>query len=465
MFDAPAYIESAYLVSAILFVLGIRRLGSPATARSGNAIAAVGMLIAIVATLLNKEIVTYWTIGIGIAVGAILGGLLARTIRMTAMPQMVASFNGLGGGASALIAIGEFLRLSDLGGGISVETLLTIAFGSLVGVVTLFGSLVAVGKLQGFVQDRPVIYPLQKSLNLLIFLAIVALAGYLVAADASLPVLVAILLLATLLGVLLVLPIGGADMPVVLSLLNSYSGVAAAAAGFVLDNTVLIISGALVGAAGLILTRIMSKAMNRSLANIFFGAVGAVAAGARPGTSDDKVARSVTADEAAIVLGFARSVIFVPGYGLAVAQAQYGVAELAAALRARGATVRYAIHPVAGRMPGHMNVLLAEAKVPYDELYDLDEVNPEFARADVAVVIGANDVTNPDARNMTDSPLYGMPILDVDQAASVIIIKRSLSPGFAGVDNPLFYLPKTMMFFSDARKAVTELVAVVKEME
>ena len=465
MFDAPAYIESAYLVSAVLFVLGIRRLSSPATARSGNAIAAAGMLIAIAATLFNEEIVTYWTLAIGIAVGAILGGLLARTIRMTAMPQMVASFNGLGGGASALIATGEFLRLSDLGDGTSVETLLTIAFGSLVGVVTLFGSLVAVGKLQGFVRDRPVTYPLQKSLNLLIFLAILALAGYLVAADASLPVLVAILLLATLLGVLLVLPIGGADMPVVISLLNSYSGIAASAAGFVLDNTVLIISGALVGAAGLILTRIMSKAMNRSLANVFFGAVGAVAAETRPGASDDKVARSVTADEAAIVLGFARSVIFVPGYGLAVAQAQHGVAELATALRARGATVRYAIHPVAGRMPGHMNVLLAEAKVAYDELYDLDDVNPEFDRADVAVVIGANDVTNPDARNMADSPLYGMPILNVDQAASVVIIKRSLSPGFAGVDNPLFYLPKTMMFFSDARKAVTELVAAVKEME
>ncbi len=461
MFDSAPGIEIAYLVSAVLFVLGIRRLGSPATARSGNMVASTGMLVAVVATLVDREVVRYEVVIGGVVAGGAIGVVLARAIRMTAMPQLVAIFNGFGGGASALIAAAEFLRQRTLGADLEVETLLTIAFGTFIGSLTLSGSLVAFGKLQELLPGRPVSYPLQKELNGLLLLAIVGLSAFLLAAGDSLPTLTAILLLAFLLGVLLVLPIGGADMPVVIAVLNSLSGVAASAAGFVLGNSILIIAGALVGAAGLILTRLMSKAMNRSLWNVLFGAVGTVVSGAQ--ASGDRIARSVTADEAAIVLAYARQVIFVPGYGLAVAQAQHTIAELAPRLRGRGITVRYAIHPVAGRMPGHMNVLLAEANVPYDELQDLDEVNPYFDQADVAVVVGANDVTNPVARSEPDSPIYGMPILDVDHATSVLVIKRSLSPGFAGIDNPLFYLPKTMMFFADAKQALAQLVASVKE--
>ena len=452
-----------YLVAAALLILGLKRLSSPATARSGNLLASLGMLIAVVVTLLDRDIVRYELILVGIALGALIGAVLAQTIRMTAMPQMVAIFNGLGGGASALIAVSEFVRLTRDGGAISTDLSLTIALGTLIGLVTLSGSVVAFGKLQDLIASRPVTFPLQRSLSLVLFLGLLAMVVYLVAFSASMEVYIALGGVSLLLGVLLVVRIGGADMPVVISLLNSYSGVAAAAAGFVLDNLMLIIGGSFVGAAGLILTQIMTKAMNRSLANVVFGAFGAMAgAGAVQTGDDDRAVRDVTAEDAAVLLAYSRSVIFVPGYGLAVAQAQHQVRELADLLEARGVTVRYAIHPVAGRMPGHMNVLLAEANVSYDKLYDLDEINDEFQRADVAVVIGANDVVNPAARSVQDSPIYGMPILNADRAQHVLVLKRSMNPGFAGIENDLFYTENTRMLFGDARASVARLVEEVK---
>ena len=452
-----------YLLAAALLILGLKRLSSPATARSGNLLASLGMLIAVVVTLLDRDIVRYELILVGIALGALIGAVLAQTIRMTAMPQMVAIFNGLGGGASALIAVSEFVRLTRDGGAISTDLSLTIALGTLIGLVTLSGSVVAFGKLQDLIASRPVTFPLQRSLSLVLFLGLLAMVVYLVAFSASMEVYIALGGVSLLLGVLLVVRIGGADMPVVISLLNSYSGVAAAAAGFVLDNLMLIIGGSFVGAAGLILTQIMTKAMNRSLANVVFGAFGAMAgAGAVQTGDDDRAVRDVTAEDAAVLLAYSRSVIFVPGYGLAVAQAQHQVRELADLLEARGVTVRYAIHPVAGRMPGHMNVLLAEANVSYDKLYDLDEINDEFQRADVAVVIGANDVVNPAARSVQDSPIYGMPILNADRAQHVLVLKRSMNPGFAGIENDLFYTENTRMLFGDARASVARLVEEVK---
>ncbi len=452
-----------YLVAAALLILGLKRLSSPATARSGNLLASLGMLIAVVVTLLDRDIVRYELILVGIALGALIGAVLAQTIRMTAMPQMVAIFNGLGGGASALIAVSEFVRLTRDGGAISTDLSLTIALGTLIGLVTLSGSVVAFGKLQDLIASRPVTFPLQRSLSLVLFLGLLAMVVYLVAFSASMEVYIALGGVSLLLGVLLVVRIGGADMPVVISLLNSYSGVAAAAAGFVLDNLMLIIGGSFVGAAGLILTQIMTKAMNRSLANVVFGAFGAMAgAGGVQTGDDDRAVRDVTAEDAAVLLAYSRSVIFVPGYGLAVAQAQHQVRELADLLEARGVTVRYAIHPVAGRMPGHMNVLLAEANVSYDKLYDLDEINDEFQRADVAVVIGANDVVNPAARSVQDSPIYGMPILNADRAQHVLVLKRSMNPGFAGIENDLFYTENTRMLFGDARASVARLVEEVK---
>ena len=452
-----------YLLAAALLILGLKRLSSPATARSGNLLASLGMLIAVVVTLLDRDIVRYELILVGIALGALIGAVLAQTIRMTAMPQMVAIFNGLGGGASALIAVSEFVRLTRDGGAISTDLSLTIALGTLIGLVTLSGSVVAFGKLQDLIASRPVTFPLQRSLSLVLFLGLLAMVVYLVAFSASMEVYIALGGVSLLLGVLLVVRIGGADMPVVISLLNSYSGVAAAAAGFVLDNLMLIIGGSFVGAAGLILTQIMTKAMNRSLANVVFGAFGAMAgAGGVQTGDDDRAVRDVTAEDAAVLLAYSRSVIFVPGYGLAVAQAQHQVRELADLLEARGVTVRYAIHPVAGRMPGHMNVLLAEANVSYDKLYDLDEINDEFQRADVAVVIGANDVVNPAARSVQDSPIYGMPILNADRAQHVLVLKRSMNPGFAGIENDLFYTENTRMLFGDARASVARLVEEVK---
>ncbi|MEC9140624.1 MAG: NAD(P)(+) transhydrogenase (Re/Si-specific) subunit beta [Chloroflexota bacterium] len=460
------FIQYVYLASATMFIIGIKLLGSPTTARRGNLLAATAMLIAVIVTLVNREVLNYGMIATGIAIGTVIGAIMARTIKMTAMPQMVAIFNGVGGGASALIAISEFVRITE--GDLSLikqHEEIAIMLGTLIGLVTLTGSLVAFGKLQEVITTRPITFPLQNIASGVMFAAIIGMIVYLVAVDFNQLVFYVLIGTSLVLGIQLVIPIGGADMPVVISLLNSYSGVAAAAAGFALGNLVLIVSGALVGAAGLILTQIMTKAMNRSLVNVVFGTFGATGSSVGGnGAVETRTAKGASAEDVAVMLAYARSVIFVPGYGLAVAQAQHQVRELADLLEAQGVRVKYAIHPVAGRMPGHMNVLLAEANVPYDVLYDLDDINDDFKNADVAVVIGANDVTNPAARDEPDSPVYGMPILNVDQAQHVIVLKRSMSPGFAGIDNDLFFKENTMMLFGDARKSVTSLVTEVKSL-
>ena len=454
----------SYLLAAVLFIVGLKRLSSPATARSGNMMGATAMLIAVVVTLLDREVLDYAQVGAGIVVGSAAGAVLARTIKMTAMPQMVAIFNGLGGGASAMVASGEFHKLTSNAAGIETDVGITIMLGTFIGAVTLSGSFIAFGKLQGIVTSNAVSSPIIKALNPVLFLSIVGIMVYLVVLGEGSPAFLALIVVSLALGIFLVMPIGGADMPVVIALLNSYSGLAAAAAGFVLDNMILIISGSLVGASGFILTKIMCTAMNRSIWNVMFGAFGANAAVIGPGAADGRQAQSTSAEDAAIVLAYARTVIFVPGYGLAAAQAQHQVKELADVLQARGVDVKHAIHPVAGRMPGHMNVLLAEADVPYDQLFAMEDINDEFERADVAVVVGANDVTNPVSRDIPDSPIYGMPILNVDRAKNIIFIKRSLSPGFAGIDNPLFYDPKTRMLFDDAKRALTDLATAVKNL-
>ncbi len=463
--DYPLIITATYLVSAGLLIVGLKQMGSPATARRGNLLASAGLLSAVAITLLDRAILDFRTIAAGMLVGAVIGAAFARTVKMTAMPQMVAIFNGFGGGASALIAISEFLRFSDDRSiDMPTETAVTIMLGTLIGLVTLSGSFIAFGKLQEIVATRAVTYPLQKTISAVLFIGIVAASVYLVVEGPDLAPFLALVAMCLLLGVLLVVPIGGADMPVVISLLNSYSGLAAAAAGFVLNNTILIVGGALVGAAGLILTQIMTRAMHRSLLNVVFGSFGAQeSSGSAGGIRSRADVRDGDPEDVAIMLAYAQSVIVVPGYGLAVAQAQHQVRELASLLEARGTNVRYAIHPVAGRMPGHMNVLLAEADVPYDKLFDLDDINDDFERTDVAVVIGANDVTNPAARDAADSPIFGMPILNVDRAQQVVVLKRSLSPGFAGIDNELFYRENTTMLFDDAKAGVGKLIAAVSE--
>jgi len=459
-------INATYLLTAVCFIIGLKQLSSPATAPLGNRVAAAGMLLAIVATVLDRQIRGFTTITLGILVGGVIGAVSARQVKMTAMPQMVALFNGVGGAAAALVSTSEFYR--GLGtGGVGLVTVLTIVLGTVIGSVSFSGSLIAFGKLQELITGRPVIYPLQKEINALLFAGILAIAFALLLGYQSLPLFLVMIAVALLFGVLMVLPIGGADMPVVISLLNSFTGLAAAATGFVLQNNVLIISGALVGASGTLLTRLMSRAMNRSLANVLFGGFGAVARTelAAAGTPDGTVVASVRTaapDDVAVLLAYARNVIIVPGYGLAVAQAQHAVRELADLLEKRGVDVKYAIHPVAGRMPGHMNVLLAEANVPYPQLYDMDAINPMFPQADVALVVGANDVTNPAARNRPDSPIYGMPILDVDHAQNVVVLKRSMNPGFAGIDNELYYNPKTEMLFGDAKDSLMKVIAAVK---
>lgn len=463
----PLLIDVAYLITAVLFIFAIKRLASPTTARSGNALGALGMLIAVIATLLHQEILGFQAILAGLVVGSAIGVVAARTVKMTAMPQMVAVLNGLGGGASALVAADEYLRIAAGAATATADVVLTIIIGVLVGAVTFSGSVIAFGKLQEVITGRAVTYPLQKTVNALLFAGIVAAGGWLVvAAEPSPSLFLAFSFASLLLGVLLVVPIGGADMPVVIAFLNSATGIAAAATGFVLRNHALIIVGALVGASGLILTQIMCRAMNRSLVNVLFGAFGAAvgANGAAAGREEGRTVREVTAEDAAILLGYARSVIIVPGYGLAVAQAQHQVRDLANALEARGVEVRFAIHPVAGRMPGHMNVLLAEANVPYDQLVEMERINADFERTDVALVIGANDVVNPAARSDPSSPLYGMPILDVDRAKHVIVLKRGMNPGFAGVENELFFQENTRMLFGDAKSSLTALVQEAKAM-
>ncbi len=459
-------IDSFYLLSAVLFIIGLKNLGSPKTARKGNLYAMIGMLIAIVVTLIDKSILHYTYIIAGIVVGGAIGAYAAKVVEMTSMPQMVALFNGFGGAASTFVALSEYLADVERGEAFlfSNELIITIVLSILIGTVTFFGSLIAFAKLQGLMSGAPIVFKGQQATNALLLLVTFALA-YMLMQDASQIELIYVIIgLAAVLGILSVIPIGGADMPVVISLLNSYSGLAAAATGFVLSNNVLIISGALVGASGLILTNIMCKAMNRSLANVLFAAVGTSDSSGQMARGDKSKVTEYSAEDAAMVLDSASSLIIVPGYGLAVAQAQHVLQELAQILMDRGVKVRYAIHPVAGRMPGHMNVLLAEANVPYDLLVEMDDINEDFQNTDIALVIGANDVINPAARTDKDSPLYGMPILNVDQAKSVMIVKRSLSPGFAGVDNSLFYDPKTMMLFGDAKKMVTDLVKELKEL-
>lgn len=452
-----------YLLAAVLFILGLKKLGSPKTARAGNQLAMTAMFLAVVITLFDQKILDFSYIIIGIVIGSAIGAIAAKKVAMTSMPQMVAVFNGFGGGASALVAFSEyeFLRLG--GGHFETNVIITIVLSVLIGTLTFSGSLIAFSKLQGIMRGAPIVFSMQKAVNIILLFSVLGLGAAISMNPHLAHLLLIIVVLSALLGVFSVIPIGGADMPVVISLLNSYSGLAAAATGFVLHNNMLIISGALVGASGIILTKIMCKAMNRSLANVLFAAVGSDDGGTvTAGTSERGQVTEYTAEDAGMVLESAQSVVIVPGYGLAVAQAQHILQEMALFLTSQGAKVRYAIHPVAGRMPGHMNVLLAEANVSYDLLYEMDNINNDFQNTDVALVIGANDVINPAARYKKESPLYGMPILNVDKAKSVMIIKRSLAAGFAGEDNELFYDPKTMMVFGDAKKVVTELVQTLK---
>jgi NAD(P) transhydrogenase subunit beta len=458
------WILLAYLLASALFILGLKRLSSPRTAPGGNLMAAVGMLIAIVATLVHRDIVSFWGILGGAVVGSAIGAVAAFTVRMTAMPQMVAMFNGLGGGASALVASAELVRLVDVGTPPELAISLPIVLGTVIGAVTLTGSLIAFAKLQEVMTGRAIVFPLQQVVNGAIGLGVLALSVLVILEPMQLQMFWGLMAVGLVLGVLLVIPIGGADMPVVISLLNSYSGLAACATGFVLQNHVLIIAGSLVGASGIILTQIMCRAMNRSLANVLFSGFGQTVEA--PGAAGDvhRTAKSGTADDAAIVLDAARSVVIVPGYGMAVAQAQHAVKNIADQLIGRDVDVKFAIHPVAGRMPGHMNVLLAEADVPYELLVEMDDINPALPHTDVALIIGANDVTNPDARENPSSPIYGMPIIEVDRCKTVMVCKRSLNPGFAGIDNPLYYMDQTMMLFGDAKTMAEDLVRSLREL-
>jgi NAD(P) transhydrogenase subunit beta len=459
--------ELVYLVAAVLFILGLKRMSSPATARGGNLLSSVGMAMAIVVTLLDRQIVSYQLIVVGMITGSAVGLWMARTVRMTAMPQMVGVLNGFGGGASLLVGVSEWHRLIQPGSVLPMDTAITIWASVIIGGVTFSGSAAAAAKLQEWIPGKPVLFRGQHLLNALMLAAALALSAWLTAAPLHGGGLAILNILALVLGVTLVIPIGGADMPVVICLLNSYSGLAAAMTGFVIRNDGLIITGALVGASGIILTRIMCRAMNRSLANVLFGGFGASIAAAteRERTLAARGVRTITVEDAAALLAYSRSVMVVPGYGLAVAQAQHQVQELAIALEKRGVPVHYAIHPVAGRMPGHMNVLLAEANVPYPLLLDMDSANPELDHTDVALVIGANDVVNPAARNNPQSPIYGMPILDVDRAGRTIVVKRSMNPGFAGIENELFYAQKTSMLFGDAKKVLAALIAEIRAFE
>ena len=459
-----ALINIGYLLASVLFILGLKGLTHPRTAVRGNMFGAAGMLLAVVLTLANQQILSYEMIILGLIIGGAIGVALAVKIEMTSMPELVAAFNGFGGIASVLVA-GAALVESTLEGEIlMMQFTIAIAVSGLIGAVTFFGSLVAFGKLKGLIGDNAVLFSGQQIINAILAVGVLALSCWVVldpASDSAYWFLVGV---ASLLGVLLVLPVGGADMPVVVALLNSYSGLAAAATGFVLSNNVLIITGSLVGASGIILTQIMCKAMNRSLTNVLFGVMAPAGDG---GPTADEVyggrVKSTSPEEVALLLETARRVAIIPGYGMAISQAQHPVASLASLLESRGTTVEYAVHPVAGRMPGHMNVLLAEADVPYEALRDMDASNEDIDQVDVALVIGANDVVNPMARTDPSSPIAGMPIIDVDKAKTVVIIKRSLSPGFAGIPNPLFALDNSLMLFGDAKKAVLDITAALKD--
>jgi proton-translocating NAD(P)+ transhydrogenase subunit beta len=453
-----------YLVTIVTFILALRFLSSPAHARRGNQIGAVGMLLAIAVTFAKSGLTSYWEIVVGMLIGGGFGAFAARKVKMTAMPQMVALFNGVGGGAAALISLAELHRILPEPGRPKIDIALAIMLSGLIGAISFAGSMVAFAKLQELIKGRPITYPGQKVANLALLAACVGFGIALVSGVQDEWLLWVVVGGALLFGVLFVLPIGGADMPVVISLLNAFTGLAVAVGGFELENNVLIVSGMLVGASGTLLTMKMGAAMNRSIANVLFGAFGQVTAGAAAvaAGTDGGAVRSASAEDVAVMLAYAHKVVFVPGYGLAVAQAQHDVRALADLLEAKGVEVSYAIHPVAGRMPGHMNVLLAEANVPYPQLKEMDDANPEFPRTDVAVVVGANDVVNPDARANEGSPIYGMPILNVDEAGAVVVLKRSMNPGFAGIENPLFYNPKTVMLFGDAKASIEKLIQDVK---
>jgi len=477
--ELPAPIHLAYLGASVLFIVGLKFLSSPASARRGNQIAAVGMLLAVIATLLVPGMRISPALIAALAIGTIAGVWAARGVPMTDMPQMVAILNGLGGGAAALVSCAEIWRaahpdaatalIEALGmragqgprQGASVVELL----GVLIGSVSFSGSVIAWGKLQGVISEKAIVGAWTRAVNIALVIAILVSGAIAMIAGGG-TALVTFLLASLAFGVFMVIPIGGADMPVVISLLNSCTGLAAAATGFSLDNRALIIAGTLVGASGTLLTRLMCKAMNRSLANVLFGGFGAGPAPGAPSAAKaaTRPVREIGPDDAAVLFSNIRSLIIIPGYGMAVAQAQHTVREFAEMLAAKGVDVKYAIHPVAGRMPGHMNVLLAEANVPYTQLFDLDQINSEFPQADVALVIGANDVVNPGARTDASSPIYGMPILDADKAQHCIIIKRSMNPGFAGIDNPLYYEPKTLMLFGDAKGAVAKIIEALKAM-
>lgn len=461
-----AFIDICYLISAILFILSLKRLSTPRTARNGNILAMIGMGVAVFATFFIDGVFDsiIWIV-LAMIIGGGSGYVAAKRVRMTEMPQMVAIFNGLGGATAGLVSVGEFLDRGDVPGGEE----LSIVLGTFIGAISLTGSLMAFAKLQGLISGRPIKYANQQLYTAAGFAIIVILAVFVMVLGAGTldkSLLVVLFLLSLAIGVSLVLPIGGADMPVVIALLNAATGIAAALTGFTLDNQALIIAGALVGASGTFLSILMARAMNRSILNIIFGAFGSLpTTSGGVGDADGMEAqpvKSTTAEDAAVSMGYANSVIIVPGYGLAVAQAQHAVRELADILRERGVSVRYAIHPVAGRMPGHMNVLLAEANVSYDDLYEMDRINDDFRNTDVVLVVGANDVTNPAARTDPNSPIYGMPVLRVDDAHNVIVLKRSMDPGFAGIDNPLFHNPKTSMLFGDAKDSLNELVAAIK---
>jgi H+-translocating NAD(P) transhydrogenase subunit beta len=456
-----AGLTALYIVAFSMFILGVRQGTHPTTAKRGNMIAAVGMAIAVGATLLRTDIGNWGWIVAGLAIGTAVGVPAARNVKMTAMPQMVALFNGVGGGAAALIAWSEFRHLGAIGSDYPLDVFVPILFSAVIGSVSFWGSNIAFAKLQELISGRPILLPGQHIVNGVLLAGIVAACIVLGIDHDSAPsqgLFIAVLIASAVLGNLFVLPIGGADMPVVISMLNAFTGLAAAAAGFALDNVALIVAGTLVGSSGTILTLEMSRAMNRSIANLLFSGFGAPSA-AGAGPAEERPHKSMGPQDAAIALAYADSIVVVPGYGMAVAQAQHAVKEMADELQKKGVSVNYAIHPVAGRMPGHMNVLLAEADVPYEQLREMDDINPEMPQTDVAVVIGANDVTNPAAKDNEDSPIYGMPIIEVAEAQQVIVLKRSMSPGFAGIDNDLFYHEKTSMLFGDAKASVGEITA------
>ncbi len=462
-------VEGCYIVACVLFILGLKSLTRPEKAQRGMQQAAIGMLGAIIGTLLHQDIITYQGILIGLVIGSIIGYPMGMWVPMTAMPQRIAFSHMFGALAATLVGVAKYHHAMHGGGpgeigieGISRPVMAAVGFEVLFGSLTVTGSFMAFGKLQEFITGRPVTYRGQNGVNLVLFAAAIGCFVYLIFAPGNELVFYVMIALAFVIGFSMVLPIGGADMPVVVSLLNSYAGLAASATGFAIENNVLIICGALDGASGFVLSIIMSKAMNRSFTNILFGAFGSVQTASGTSAAGLSV-KATTGEDAAIKLAYAGKVIVVPGYGLAVAQAQHQIREMADLIEKRGGTVKYAIHPVAGRMPGHMNVLLAEANVPYDRLYDMEAINGEFQEADIVMVIGANDVVNPAARNDSKSPIYGMPILNADQGKTVIVLKRSMNPGFAGIENELFYLPNTYMLFGDAKQSLQKLIAEIKQ--